>query len=776
MKRIISILLAIVFVLMTGVFLPTFAVSENRGEHTYYYEILNNEATITAYSGPGGDLTIPDELGGCPVTEIGSNAFYKCTDLLTVTIPDSVTSIGSDAFCECTSLTAVSISSHLISLGSSAFRDCNFLISVSLPDSLTSIGSSAFYGCSSLKTIEIPESVTLIGDGAFGGCSSLDDITVSKNNVIYHTAGNCLIETATKTLVAGTNSSIIPDDQTVTSIASNAFSGRVNLENITIPDSVTSIGERAFFSCMDLASIEITKNVTFIGWYAFSGCGSLNSIEVSANNPVYHSTGNCLIETATKTLLKGSNKSEIPNDGSVTSIARYAFWNCNALTTITIPNCVTSIDPEAFASCKSLEIIVLPFGITKIDIGVFYECTSLKSVVIPESVTRIESFAFMNCSSLTDITIPDGVVTIGASSFEGCTAMRSVSISETVSDILIGAFSGCISLENIFVSKNNMVYQSTGNCLIETASKTLILGCKNSVIPNNGSVKIIGSLAFENCTTLNAITIPASVTSIDYQAFSGCTSLTDVTIRADKILINERDVFSGCEHVTLHVLEDSDSMLYAIKEGIPYTTFHAIDRVFADVNENQWYAEAVRYNYDRALMTGTGVSSDGSGRQLFQGDNFMTRAELVMVLYNIEGNPSVEYHPIFEDVKKGQWFDSAVLWAYDAGIVHGKTRTTFDPDANITRQDIAVILYRYAAKYKGIDLNVENMEDLLGLFSDSSLVASYAKTAMAAMNKAGVIIGDGDRLKPQDYATRAEVAMMFSRYIPDVLENHKKTK
>ncbi len=303
------------------------------------------------------EIIIPATHQGKPVTEIGEEAFDECGKLTSITIPDSVTSIGSRAF-----------------------HDCSSLTSITIPNSVTSIDDYAFYGCWDLTSITIPDSVTSIGKYAFSDCSSLTSIIVSPDNPIYHSSGNCLIETATKTLIAGCQNSIIPADGSVTSIGDAAFASCSSLTSITIPDSVIRIGEVAFVNCDGLTSITIGDNVTSIGIQAFRECdsltsitiggnvtsidsltfgmcGSLTSITVSDNNPIYHSSGNCLIETATKTLVTGCQNSIIPTDGSVTSIASSAFYFCRSLTSITIPNSVTSIGDYAFSYCHSLTTI-----------------------------------------------------------------------------------------------------------------------------------------------------------------------------------------------------------------------------------------------------------------------------------------------------------------------------------------------------------------------------------------------------------------------------------
>ena len=234
---------------------------------------------------------------------------------------------------------------------------------------------------------------------------------------------------------------------------------------------------------------------------------------------------------------------------SVTSIGRYAFRDCSGLRSISIPNSVTSIGYIAFEGCSGLT-----------------------SVTIPNSVTAIDRRAFGNCTSLTSVTIPNSVTSIGSSAFEGCSGLTSVTIPNSVARIGGGVFSGCIGLTVIKVESDNRVYDSRDNCnaVIETSTNTLIVGCKNTTIPNSvtsigdeaffgrtglisitipNSVTSIGSLAFCDCSGLTEVTIPNSVASIEYAAFQACSGLRSITIPNSLTSIGDQ-VFCDCSGLT----------------------------------------------------------------------------------------------------------------------------------------------------------------------------------------------------------------------------------
>jgi hypothetical protein len=463
------------------------------------------------------EITIPEG-----VESIGESTFSGCTSLTKITIPESVTSIEDSAFFGCTGLKEITIPERVTSIGELTFSGCKALKEITIPKGVESIGDSAFSSCTSLKEITIPEGVTNIAYFVFEGCTGLTGIKVSPNNSRYDSRENCnaIIKKSSNTLIAGCKNTKIPED--VTNIAYGAFGDCTGLRDITIPKSVTSIEEYAFHNCTGLTKLTIPESVTKIEESAFSGCTSLTEIKVNANNGRYDSRENCnaIIDKSSNILILGCNNTVIP-DG------------------------VTSIDRSAFSGCKGLTKITIPEGVTSIVGSSFSNCTGLEEITIPDSVTSIVGNAFSGCTGLAEITIPNSVTSILGNVFLGCTGLEEIAIPDSVINIECRAFSGCTGLTKIKVSPNNVRYDSRENCnaIIEKSSNILIVGCKNTKIPEG--VASIGEFTFEDCIDLTEITIPESVTNIGDCAFKGCAGLTQITIPESVTNIGNC-AFKGC--------------------------------------------------------------------------------------------------------------------------------------------------------------------------------------------------------------------------------------
>ena len=278
MKRVIAFL--VILILSFQIF--PLAANAETGED-FEYTIENGEATITKYTGNGGDVVIPATTAeGTPIVTIGTKAFYNCdkvtsvkipqgvttidsyafrfcVNLTSIEIPDSVTSIGNLAFQSCIGLTTLKLPDSISSLASGAFADCDYLTSVNIPAGITYLESNVFSGCQSLPSIEIPGSVTYIGQGCFSGCEGFTSVTIPNGVVTigFSAFQNC------------TNLTSVTIPASVTRIENDAFRSCTKLTTISLPDSVTSIGDSAFRDCSNLTAIKFPQ-YTFIGNNAFT--------------------------------------------------------------------------------------------------------------------------------------------------------------------------------------------------------------------------------------------------------------------------------------------------------------------------------------------------------------------------------------------------------------------------------------------------------------------------------------------------------------------------
>ena len=535
-------------------------------------------------------------------------------------------------------------------IGNDAFNGCHELTSIALPNTITTIGVTAFWRCTSLRSFVLPKSVIEVGMGVLSGCPNLSSIIVENGNLFYDSRSNCnaIIEKSTQKLIAGCGTTKIPDGVEI--IGNSAFLGS-SFSYISIPGSVTSIEYMAFGECDSLSSIYIPKSVTSIGSAVFQpgyeGSNNLRTIIVDSWNPVYTSwsNSNAIIEKATKTLIAGCDKTIIP-DG-VECIGADAFTSCNKMTKITIPESVSSIE-ATFSSCSSLRTVhvksdipisisdshfknrsnmtlIVPRGCTAIynaadfwsdfgriveepvefvddvvkeicianwdtnkdgelsydeaaavtDIGelfgnsqinsfdelqfftglayihewAFANCTSLTSIIIPENVKTIKRWAFHNtgintipsrpisiednafnsCTKIEFVSLPAGMEYISVGLFYRCYELKSVFVPKTIERVDSLAFGYCNGLTSIEVDKENPYYDSRDGCnaIIETTTNKLVIGCKNTVIPE-------------------------SVDLIDDKAYWGI-DLTEVTVRRKSPITITESTFFRRQNATLIV-------------------------------------------------------------------------------------------------------------------------------------------------------------------------------------------------------------------------------
>lgn len=367
LKQITSVFWAVIMVFGIFAIVPFTASAATSGG--FEYEVLNNgTAKIKSYKGSAAELTIPSELGGYPVTSIGSMAFFKC-NMTSLTLGDSVTTIELQAFMGCPNLTSITFGNNLKTIGNNAFVACSSLTNIAIPNGVTHIGLGAFKNCAKLASVTIPDSVISIGGTAFAGTKLYND---QKDSVVYVDGWACGYN--------GTmpeNTFLVFKDGT-RGIADSAFLAS-KLESVTIPDSVTKTGVAVFKKCASLKSVTIGNGLQSINKETFLDCTSLTDVTI----------GN-----------------------SVTSIGDSAFYNCSSLASVTIPDSVTEIGDKAFSICSNLESVTIPESVTSIESSAFNNHSDALTIYgytgsAAETFATKKGIAFVNIGDVPTPTLGD---------------------------------------------------------------------------------------------------------------------------------------------------------------------------------------------------------------------------------------------------------------------------------------------------------------------------------------------------------------------------------
>lgn len=388
-----------------------------------------------------------------PVKYIINEAFYQCTGLTGVNIPNSIIEISQYAFAGCRNLTSVNIPNSVTSIENCVFSDCSSLTRIDIPNSVTSIGYKAFSDCSNVTCITIPISVTTIDDYAFSGCNPIELMwnvrncfsngKMSTTNIESLIIGN-EVETLPRNLAAGSKITQLVIPESVTTIGAYAFSNCQNLTQLVIPGSVTTIENHAFNNCKNLTQLVIPESVTTIGDFAFSGTDNLKKLIWNAK----HCTSNGSMTTKSLEDITIGPEVEILPD---------AFAINSQIDHIDIPTSVTSIGGQAFSYCLNLTEITIPESVTYLGPLVFYGSTNLRRInwnAINCSSELFYSYpTTFGCDNVKVIAVGSQVESIGGAVFQGCNNVDSViSYATTPPAISDACFSGaCYDNATLYV-------------------------------------------------------------------------------------------------------------------------------------------------------------------------------------------------------------------------------------------------------------------------------------------------------------------------------------
>ncbi len=686
--------------------------------------IPNGVTTIGDYAFANNNLTnviIPDS-----VTTIGDHAFAN-NSLTSVSIPNNVTSMGEFAFAN-NNLTSVLIPNSLTTIGDYVFHTNN-LTNVTIPDSVTSIGNSAF-ARNSLTSVSIPNSVTSIGDCAFN-----NNQLPESEAFIYARNDDGSIDYSTVVSYGGANRNNVVIPNGVTTICKLAFSID-NITNVTIPDSVTTIGELAFAET-NLASVIIPNSVTSIGRMAFA-------------------------ET---------NLTSVIIPSSVTSIGDYAFYHA-PLTTATIYG-----NPSRFSDVYSF----LPTSTTVVyadnntnnnnsndddDDDDDYTPSSSNTSKVKEPLKSNETYVITEDAENNSVTLSstpiltndvykstfsesevksalDKLLTNSISTREYTLELKATNITDDSKKVSLEIPYNALTLisqnENVLLKMN---YDTLGAITLDNASII-------DIMSNNTPIKI----ELQNTNNTSEITI-LSGDNVIYRVDG------DVKVTLPKL--SDGNVITLTQKGAPSLVKKSvvnDNSVNAIIDGsgIVKTLYNTNN--FTDVNNFDWYNNSVDFVNSRWLLLGLDDNN-------FAPNENMSRAMLATVLLRLEDGTVSNQNTTFNDVNKDDWFFDGVSWASNSGIINGTGDGSFAPEQDITREQLATMIYNYA-NYIGMDTTQTGH---MYYYSDNSEVSDWAFYAVSWANGVGILNGDGEHLNPKETATRAEVSAVIERLVSLIVE------
>lgn len=576
----------------------------------------------------------------------------------------------------------------------------------------------------------------------------------------------------------------------VTNVSNYALFFLPAATQITLPDSVTSIGRYGIALCSKLTGMSIPKGVTEIGDFGLAGDG-LTAVTLP--------------------------------DGLQT-LGRGAFDACASLSGMTLPAAITAVPDKCFDDCTKLLTVDYKGEVTAIGERAFEGCKSLTKAPIPAAVTALGNSAFNGCVALTDVTLPGGVTAVPDACFQDCTALADMKLPATVTSVGHNAFTGCTALKDVrcygapptvqpagaaehsfepgivTIHYNpDPVYgwtldadgtwqgykvSSKGACLhtgYGTTENTVPATCGadgriDTICSNCGDVivtKVIpatGAHTWDNgtVTTEPTETDPGTMTytcTVCGQTKTEVIPATGphthvwgegtVTVAPTETTPGVRTyTCTVCGQTRTEIIPATGSAVCPGGAACPSFRFRDVP------DPSSWAHEGIDYCVRHGLMSGFDATT-------FSPDTVSTRAQIVMILYNLSGDTTdySKYYVPFTDVKPGAWYYNAVAWGYDKDIVAGMSTTTFAPDGLITREQMAVLLYGYTAKYAPAYLG--GAASLNG-FPDAASVSNWAYAAMSWAVGNGLISGIAsngtDYLAPSGGATRAQIAAIMMRY------------
>lgn len=678
------------------------------------------------------------------ITKIADRQFDG-SPIKSITIPGTVTTVGLSAFSDCANLTAIDLPSSVTEIDGYAFKNCTALTAVTLPKHLRRLDTEAFLGCTALKSVFIPLSLQ-DASNPFQNCTALTDVTFEDGRTELP-----------DTLLEGSGVRQLTVPQTVTKIGYSAFAGCTQLTAITLPAGLRELGNEAFKGCTALTGVALPDSLTALGYGAFANCTALTAVEFPAG--IAWISGSSMLRNCT-------SLRSVKLPGTVSSLGDYFFAGCTALEQIVLPDSVTEIGSNLFNGCTALTDVTLSTNLQAIPANTFYGCVSLQKLVAPYAVTKIGKTAFANCTSLTELTLLRNVTEAAADALSYPEQVTVYGVKGTYAETYaasVGASFAAIDRPATAVSLPKSV--------------TVKVWSSVRLLPSLDPVDCTDELVWSSSdASVAAVSADGTVTGRKDGSAVITVTAGSVSARCEVAVGTPAHVHSYTAVVTAPTCAVQGYTTYTCSCGeyyyddyVPALGHSYVDGVctrcgasrpetrFMDVKPGSWYYKSIVYAVSNGLMNGVGDSK-------FEPEEGMTRAMLVTVLWRYEGSPK-QRPSTFSDVRRGQWYSEAVSWAAKNGIVTGVGDNKFEPDTQITREQIATILYRYAQK-KRADTSARGS---LSAFPDNGKVNGWAKTALQWCVGEGLIGGTNENgrvyLDPQGTATRAQVATILMRYI-----------
>ena len=658
---------------------------------------------------------------GDGVTNVGDYALFCLPAATQITLPESVTSIGRYGIALCSKLTGMSIPKGVTEIGDFGLAG-NGLTAVTLPDGLQSLGHGAFDTCTSLTNTTLPAAITAVPGKCFADCTKL-------LNVKYAGTVTAIGDLAFESCKAITAA---PIPETVTELGASAFTGCTALTDVTLPAGVTAVPVDCFRGCTALKDMKLPGTVTSVGHNAFTGCTALGDVRCYGAPPTVQPGGAAehSFEPAIVTIhynpdpvygwtfgadgkwqgYKVSSKGACLHTGyGTTKNTVPATCGADGRIDTICSNCGDVIATEVIPAtgAHTWDNGTVTAEPTEKDPGTMtYTCTicgAIKTEVIP--ATGAHTFVFTK-------NVAPSCTEAGYDLYtcRDCGASEQRNVKPALGHKWD---SGTVTAEPTEKDPGTMTY----TCTVCGQTKT-------EVIPATGP--------HTHVWDEGTVTVAPTENTPGVRTYT-CTV---------------------CGQTRTEIIPATGSAVCPGGAACPSFRFRDVPA------PSNWAHEGIDYCVRHGLMSGFDATT-------FSPDTVSTRAQIVMILYNLSGDTTdySKYYVPFTDVRPGTWYYNAVAWGYDKDIVAGMTPTTFAPDGLITREQMAVLLYGYTEKYAPAYLG--GAASLNG-FPDAASVSNWAYAAMSWAVGNGLISGiasnGADYLAPSGGATRAQIAAIMMRY------------